>query len=53
MTLVLIGKLLMEVMFFVGIAGSAVVVAIATAEDARVLFTREKHAHSAEKTPQA
>jgi hypothetical protein len=53
MTVVLIGKLLMEVMFFVGIAGSAVVVTIATAEDVRVLFSTRKHAHSAEKTPQA
>lgn len=48
----LVGKLLMEVLFFVGIAGSAVVVAIATAEDARVLFSRKKHDHPAEKTPQ-
>jgi hypothetical protein len=53
MTLVLIGKLLMEVMFFVGIAGSAIVVAIATTEDARVLFRRQKHAHPVQKTPEA
>jgi cell division protein FtsL len=53
MTLVLVGKLLMEIMFFVGIAGSAVVVTIATAEDARVLFSRKQHNHAAEKTPEA
>jgi cell division protein FtsL len=53
MTAVLVGKLLMEVMFFVGIAGSAIVVIIATAEDARVLFTRKEHAHPVQKTPEA
>jgi hypothetical protein len=53
MTVALVGKLLIEVMFFVGIAGSAVVVVIATAEDARVLFTRRKHDHPVQKTPEA
>jgi hypothetical protein len=53
MTAVLIGKLLLEVMFLVGIAGSAIVVAIATTEDARVLFTRKQRAHPAQQTPEA
>lgn len=48
----LIGKLLMEVMFFAGIAGSAIVVVIATTEDLRVILKRKPHAHPAHQTPE-
>ena len=51
MIVVLIGKLLLEAMFFVGIAGSAVVVAIASAEDVHELFSKKNHDPSADKTP--
>ena len=43
MSIVLFGMRLLEVMFFVGIAGSAIVVAIATAEDMRELFSKTKN----------
>ena len=47
----LFGMRLLEIMFFVGIAGSAVVVAIASAEDAHELFSRKEHDPTADKTP--
>jgi len=53
MSIVLFGMRVLEVMFFVGIAGSAIVVAIATAEDMRELFSKTKHIHPAEETPPA
>jgi hypothetical protein len=53
MSVILFGMRLLEVMFFVGMAGSAIVVVIATSEDIRELATRTKHAHTAEKTPTA
>jgi cell division protein FtsL len=51
MPVVLFAMRLLEVMFFVGIAGSAIVVAIATAEDMRELFSKTEHIHPEEKTP--
>ena len=53
MSVVLFGMRLLEVMFFVGIAGSAIVVTIATVEDMRELFSKTEHIHPAEETPQA
>jgi cell division protein FtsL len=53
MSVILFGMRLLEVLFFVGIAGSAIVVVIATAEDIRELVTKTKHVHAAEKTPTA
>ena len=44
------GMRLLEVLFFVGIAGSAVVVAIATWEDMQELFRKEDE-HVIGKTP--
>ena len=41
---------LLEVMFFVGIAGSAVVVLITSYEDARELLGDSEESHAAEKT---
>lgn len=51
MWFVVFGMRLLEIMFFVGIAGSAAVIAIASAEDAHELFSRKKHDPSADKTP--
>jgi cell division protein FtsL len=51
MPVVLFAMRLLEIMFFVGIAGSAIVVAIATAEDMRELFSKTEHIHAEEKTP--
>jgi hypothetical protein len=53
MSVILFGMRLLEVLFFVGIAGSAIVVVIATGEDIRELVTKTKHVHAAEKTPTA
>jgi cell division protein FtsL len=53
MSVILFGMRLLEVLFFFGIAGSAVVVVIATAEDIRELLTKTKHAHPVEETPPA
>jgi hypothetical protein len=53
MSVILIGMRLLEVMFFVGIAGSSIVVAIATAEDMRELFSKTEHNPPVEKTPSA
>jgi hypothetical protein len=46
----LIAMRLLEVMFFVGIAGSAVVVLITSFEDARELMGDAEEPHPAEKT---
>lgn len=46
------GMRLLDVLFFVGIAGSAIVVAIATWEDMQELFRKEEE-HVIEKTPSA
>jgi ribosomal protein L21E len=53
MSVVLFGMRVLEVMFFVGIAGSAIVVTIATAEDMKELLSKTKHIHPAEETPPA
>jgi cell division protein FtsL len=53
MSVILFGMRLLEVLFFVGIAGSAIVVVIATVEDIRELLTKTKHVHAAEKTSTA
>jgi hypothetical protein len=53
MSVVLFGMRLLEVMFFVGIAGSAIVVVIASAEDMKELLSKTKHIHPAEETPPA
>jgi hypothetical protein len=45
-----LGMRLLEVMFFVGIAGSAIVVAIATWEDMHELLRKEED-HAVDKTP--
>jgi cell division protein FtsL len=50
MSVVLFGMRVLEIMFLVGIAGSAVVVIIATAEDVRELATKTKHLHTQETT---
>lgn len=50
--LLLSGMRLLEVLFFVGSAGSAIVVAIATWEDMHELFSKEEE-HVVEKTPAA
>jgi hypothetical protein len=44
MALAIIGMRLVEVMFFVGIAGSAVVIVISSVEDMRELFGKTEHA---------
>jgi len=48
----LFGMRLLEVLFFVGIAGSAIVVAIATWEDMQELFRKDED-HVIEETPSA
>ncbi|HEX4583171.1 MAG TPA: hypothetical protein VH139_14020 [Acidobacteriaceae bacterium] len=53
MLLVLFGMRLLEVMFFVGIVGSAVVVFITSFEDMHELFGKSEEAAAAEKTPDA
>ena len=54
MLLVLFGMRLLEVMFFVGIVGSAVVVLITSFEDMHELFDKSEQAPAtAEKTPDA
>ena len=50
--ILVLGMRLLEVLFFVGIAGSAVVVAIATWEDMQELFNKEEDPVM-EKTPSA
>jgi hypothetical protein len=53
MPVILFGMRLLDALFFLGIAGSAIVVAIATSEDIRELLTKTKHVHAEEKTPSA
>jgi hypothetical protein len=48
MWLVLLGMRLLEVMFFVGIIGSAVVVLITSVEDAFELLGNEEESHPSE-----
>jgi hypothetical protein len=50
--LILFGMRLLEVMFFVGIVGSAVVVLITSFEDMYELFGKSEEFPAAEKTPQ-
>jgi hypothetical protein len=50
--LILFGMRLLEVMFFVGIAGSAVVVLITSFEDMYELFGKSEEFPAVEKTPQ-
>jgi hypothetical protein len=50
--LILFGMRLLEVIFFVGIAGSAVVVLITSFEDMYELFGKSEEFPAAEKTPQ-
>lgn len=52
MPLVLFGMRLLEVLFFAGIAGSAIVVVIATWEDMQELFHKDEE-HDIQKTPAA
>ena len=53
MLLVLFGMRLLEVMFFVGIVGSAIVVLITSIEDMHELFGKSEEVPAAEKTPDA
>ncbi len=54
MFLALFGMRLLEVMFFVGIVGSAVVVLITSVEDMYELFGKKSEENiAAEKTPEA
>jgi hypothetical protein len=53
MFLVVFGMRLLEVMFFVGIVGSAVVVLITSFEDMHELFGKTEEASAGEKTPDA
>jgi hypothetical protein len=50
--LILLGMRLLEVIFFVGIAGSAVVVLITSFEDMHELFGKSEELPAVEKTPQ-
>ncbi len=52
MPIILFGMRLLEVLFFVGIAGSAIVVVIATWEDMKELFHKDEE-HDIQKTPAA
>ena len=53
MPVILFGMRLLEVMFFIGLAGSAIVVLLTSFEDMHELFSKTKHPQSAEKTPEA
>jgi hypothetical protein len=53
MPIVLFGMRLLEVLFFVGIAGSAVVVVMATWEDIQEITRKTEHGHTVETTPAA
>jgi len=53
MFVVLLGMRLLEVMFFVGIVGSAVVVLITSFEDMHELFGKTEEATATETTPEA
>ena len=50
--LILLGMRLLEVIFFVGIAGSAVVVLITSFEDMHELLGKSEELPAVEKTPQ-
>lgn len=51
MALVIVGMRLLEVLFFVGIVGSAVVVAITSIEDMHELLGKNEQVPAQEKTP--
>ena len=51
MPIVLFGMRLLEVLFFIGIAGSAIVVVMATWEDIQEISHKTEHGHTVEKTP--
>ena len=51
MVVVLFGMRLLELLFFVGIVGSAVVVLITSIEDMHDLFAKDEHMPAADKTP--
>jgi cell division protein FtsL len=50
MPIVLFGMRLLEVLFFVGIVGSAVVVVMATWEDIQEITRKTEHGQTIEKT---
>jgi hypothetical protein len=50
MTLVVFAMRFLEVLFFVGIAGSAIVVLISSVEDIGELFANEDHVPAVDKT---
>jgi cell division protein FtsL len=51
MPIVLFGMRFLEVLFFIGIAGSAIVVVMATWEDIQEISPKTEHGHTVEKTP--
>jgi hypothetical protein len=53
MPVILFGMRLLEVMFFVGIAGSAIVVMLVSFEDIYELLRKTKPPQAAQKTPEA
>jgi hypothetical protein len=53
MSVVHFGMRFLEVLFFIGIAGSAIVVLIASAEDVRDLMRKTKQLPAAEKTSES
>jgi hypothetical protein len=52
MSIALLGMRLLEIAFFVGIAGSSVVVLITSVEDMHELFGKSEDPAVVEKTPQ-
>ncbi|MGI8769872.1 MAG: hypothetical protein ACR2JE_00370 [Acidobacteriaceae bacterium] len=50
MALVVFGMRFLEVLFFVGIAGSAVVVLISSIDDVGEFFAKDEHAPAVDKT---
>jgi hypothetical protein len=53
MVAIIAGMRLLEAMFFIGIAGSAIVVFIASLGDIREMMKKSEPAAAGEKTPQA
>ena len=53
MPFILFGMRLLEVIFFIGLAGSTIVILLTSFEDMHELFSKTKHPQSAEKTPEA
>jgi hypothetical protein len=53
MPVILFGMRLLEVMFFVGIAGSGIVVILVSFEDMHELLRKTKPPQPAQKTPEA